>query len=210
MTMPPSLATRLLGSLLPEFSRDAVLGDLQETFAQIEIEQGSSAARLWYWRATLSALPGFALHSLQTTRIRRQVVIGNIWNDNWFGKQDSRLVAGIGFVLLLPALITVSLAVIWFSFGQATFNAIPGATLVGEWMETGYMHIGSLSFPIGILIIGSMLLTVLVTALAAMKINIERVKDNYRFTFTIKPQAWNVMLAILVILLGLGLDWLIT
>lgn len=43
-----------------------------------------------------------------------------------------------------------------------------------------------------------------------MKINIERVKEAYRFTFTIKPQTWSVILSILVVLLNFGLDWLIT
>lgn len=135
---------------------------------------------------------------------------GNIWNDNWFGKQDSRLVAGIAFALLLPALLTVGLAMMWFKIGPAAFNAIPGGPQLMVWMETGYMQIGGLSFPIGILIVGSLLLTVLVTALAAMKINIMREKDSYRLTFTIKPQTWSVILAILVVLLGIGLDWLIT
>jgi hypothetical protein len=76
-------------------------------------------------------------------------------------------------------------------------------------MQTGYMQVGRFSFPIGVLILGSLLLTVLVTALAAMKINVERVKNTYRFTFTIKPQAWSVLLAIMVVFLGIGLDWLI-
>jgi hypothetical protein len=207
---PPALAVRLFSRLLPDFSRDAILGDMEETFAQIEMERGVGAARRWYWLETLAALPSFAIHSLQTTQIRRQIVIGNTWNENWFGKQDSRLVAGIGFVLLLPALITVSLALIWFNFGPAIFDLIPGAHALQEWMETGYIQVGSLSFPVGILIMGSLLLTVLVTALAAMKISIERVKASYRFTFTIKPEAWSVVLAILVVLLGIGLDWLIT
>jgi hypothetical protein len=113
-------------------------------------------------------------------------------------------------VLLLPALIVVSLAVIWFTYGPATFASIPGAPALMEWMETGYMQVGSVSFPIGILIMGSLLLTVLVTALAIMKINVERVKDSYRFSFTIKPRTWAVILAILVVVLGFGLDWLIT
>jgi hypothetical protein len=209
-TQPPALALRILTSLLPDFSREAILGDLHETYAQIRTEIGAARADRWFWRETLGALPRFTLHAMQNTNFRRQIVSGNIWNENWFGKQDSRVVAGIGFVVLLPALVLVSLAMVWFNFGPATFNKIPGAAQLMEWMETGYMQLGSLSFPIGILIMGSLLLTVLVTALAIMKINIERDKDNYRFTFTIKPKAWSVILAVLVVVLGLGLDWLIS
>lgn len=207
---PPAWALRILGRLLPDFSRDAILGDLHETYAQIHAEQGAARADRWYWQEALAALPRFALHAMQNKNFRRQIVNGNIWNENWFGKQDSRLVAGIGFVALLPALVFVGLAMVWFNLGPASFNSIPGAAQLMDWMETGYMQVGGLTLPTGILIVGSLLLTVLVTALAILKINIERVKDSCRFTFTIKPQAWSVILAILVVLLGFGLDWLIS
>jgi hypothetical protein len=207
---PPKLAVRILSSLLPEFSRDAILGDLQEDFAQIEMEQGAAAASRWFWRQTLSALPGFALHSLNTTRSRRQFVNGNIWNENWFGKQDSRVAAGIGFVLLLPALLTVGLAMLWFNFGPATVTSIPGASQLMSWMETGYMQIGSFTLPVGMLIMGGLGLALLINLLAVIKINIEHVKDSWRFTFTVKRQPWSLILLALVVLLGFGMDWLIT
>ncbi len=207
---PPALAVRILGSLLPEFSRDAVLGDLHETYAQIEIEQGAAAANRWYWRETLSAIPGFALHSLNTTRSRRQVVNGNIWNENWFGKQDSRVAAGIGFLLLLPALLTVGLAVLWFNFGAAFVSSIPGASQMMGWLETGQMQLGGMTLPIGIFIMGGLGLALFINLLAVMKINIERVKDSWCFTFTVKRQPWSMILLGLIVLLGFGMDWLIT
>lgn len=207
---PPVLAVRILSNLLPEFSRDAVLGDMQETFTQVEIEQGLAAAKRWYWRETLTALPGFALHSLQTIRIRRQVVIGNLWNGNWFGKQDSRLVAGIGFLFMLPALLAIGFAVIYVSAGETTAMAIPGSTQLLGWMESGWMSIGSVRLPIGILMLAGLALAVLINALALVQIKIENVKDAWRFTFTIKRHAWNYVLLALVLLLGLGMDWLIT
>jgi hypothetical protein len=207
---PPKLAVRILSSLLPEFSRDAILGDLQEGFAQIEMEQGAAAASRWFWRQTLSALPGFALHSLNTTRNRRQFVNGNIWNENWFGKQDSRLIAGIGFLLLLPALLTITLAVLWFNYGDATVASIPGASQMMAWIETGQMQIGSMTLPVGIFIMGGLGLALLINLLAVMKINIENIKDNWRLTFTIKRQPRSLILLALVVLLGFGMDWLIT
>lgn len=210
ISTPPELALRILGSVLPDFSRDAILGDMQETFAQMEIEQGRGAATRWFWAETLAALPGFALHSLNSTRTRRQLVNGNIWNENWFGKQDSRLVAGIGFLLLLPALLTVALAVVWFNFGAAAVTSIPGASQLMSWMETGQMQIGSMTLPVGIFIMGGLGLALLINLLAVVKINIERLNDSYRFTFTIKRQPWSLILLALVVLLGLGMDWLIS
>jgi hypothetical protein len=196
--------------LLPDFSRDAILGDLHETFTQIDLKQGPTAARTWYWGETLAALPGFALHSLRTTGIRRQTVIGNIWNDNWFGKQDSRLVAGIALLFAIPALLVVGLALIYLTLGPATAMAIPGATQLMNVMETGWMSIGSLRLPVGILMLAGLGLAVLVNVLALVQIKIENVKDVYRFTFTVKRYFWNFLLLALVVLLGLGMDWLIS
>jgi hypothetical protein len=210
-TLPPQLAARMLAALLPEFSRDAILGDLHENFAQIELEQGTAAARRWYWGETLGALPGFALHSLRTTGLRRQqAVIGNMWNDNWFGKQDSRLVAGIGFFFVLPALLVIGLAFIYFTFGPATATAIPGATQVIGWMESGWLTIGSLRLPVGILMLVGLALAGLINVLALVQIKIESLKDSFRFSFTIKRQFWNLLLLGLIVLLGLGMDKLIS
>jgi hypothetical protein len=201
---------RLLSSVLPEFSREAILGDMQESYAQIAAEQGAAAARRWYWGEALAALPGFALYGLQTTRIRRQIVIGNLWNENWFGKQDSRLVAGIAFLFAIPALLVIGLALVYFTFGPATAMAIPGAPQLMNVMETGWMNIGSVRLPIGILMLAGLGLAVLVNALALVQIKIENVKDAWRFSFTVKRQIWNFLLLVLVVLLGLGMDWLIT
>jgi hypothetical protein len=213
LATPPVLATRILGSLLPEFSRDAILGDMHETFAQIAAEQGTAAAARWYWREALAALPGFALHSLNTTRSRRQIVNGNIWNENWFGKQDSRLAAGIGFVLVLPALLAVGLAVLFVIFGKpfiAGVNSIPAGAQFLAGLETGYIVIGGVSLPLGIVAMGGLGVALLINLLAVVKINIETIKDNWRFTFTVKRQPWSIILLALIMLLGLGMDRLIS
>lgn len=207
---PPQLATHILSSLLPEFSKEAILGDMQETFAQLVLERGARAARRWYWQEALAALPGFAMHSFQTTQNRRQPVNGNIWNENWFGKQNSRLVAGNGFLFLLPALLIVSFAALYFTIGEARLTTLPGAAQLLTWMETGFIDMGAVHFPIGVILLGGLFLALLINVLAIVQINIENVKDAYRATFTVRRKAWNLILLVLVVLLGFGLDWLIT
>lgn len=210
---PPKLAVRILSSLLPEFSRDAILGDLYETFAQIEMEQGAAAASRWFWRETLSALPGFALHSLNTTRSRRQFVNGNIWNENWFGKQDSRLIAGAGLLFSLPALLGVGLAKMFFLYGKpfmATLNSIPGAAQFVAAMETGFLEVGSFRLPLGFIMMGGLFLALVVNLLAIVQVKFENAKEGYRFNFTIKRKFWNLFILFVIVLLGFGMDWLIS
>lgn len=135
---------------------------------------------------------------------------GNFWNDNWFGKQDSRLVAGIALLLMLPSLLVIGFAAVYFSFGEATATSIPGSTQLLGWMESGWISIGGLRLPVGIIMLGGLFLAVLINMLALVQIKIENVKDAFRFTFTVKRRALNWLLLVLVVLLGLGMDALIT
>jgi hypothetical protein len=208
-SLPPAQATRILASLLPEFSREAILGDLQENFAEIEEVRGKAAASRWYWNECLAALPSFAIYSLQSAQIRRQIVNGNIWNENWFGKQNSRLIAGIGFLFLLPALLTLSMALLIAFFGkpmEASLNSIPGGAQFIIWLYDGS---GPLGIPIGLIILGGLFLGLLINFLAVVHIKIESGKDAYRAIFTIRRKSWNLILLGLVVLLGVGMDWLI-
>jgi hypothetical protein len=210
---PPVLAVRILSGLLPEFSREAILGDMQETFAQLVLEKGQPAASRWYWHETLAALPGFAWHALNATQLRRQIVIGNIWNENWFGKQDSRVSAGVSFLLLLPGLLVIGLAVLVVSLGkpfEAGLNGVPGVAQLMASLYSGFLNVGGVDLPIGILIMAGILLASVVNLLAIVQIKIEKVKDAYRFTFTIKHSALNLVMLGLVGLLLVGMDWLIT
>ena len=53
---PPALAVWLLERLLPADFREALLGDLEESFRAPSLQaRGASAARRWYWRETLRA-----------------------------------------------------------------------------------------------------------------------------------------------------------
>lgn len=203
---PPALAVSLFSRLLPKFSRDAILGDMEETFAQMAMERGVVAARGWYWREALAALPGFVIHSLQTTQIRRQTVNGNTWNENWFGN-NSRLIAGIGFVFMLPALLIISFALLLFFGGEASVNSIPGAQQLTDLLYSGGPVLG---VPIGFIMLGGIFLASIINFFAVVQIKFESVKDAFRVNFTIKRKIWNLILLGLVVLLGLFMDLLIS
>jgi hypothetical protein len=202
----PALATRVLNSVLPEFSREAILGDMQETFVQIEMERGRAAARGWYWRETLAALPSFAIHSLQATQIRRQNVNGSTWNENWFGS-NSRLIAGIGFVFLLPALLMMTLALKIVIFGEATMSVFPGVQILTDLLYSGGPVLG---IPVGFIMLGGIFVASVINFFAVVNIKIESVKDAFLVNFVIKRKIWNLILLGLVVLLGLGMDWMIS
>ena len=53
---PPRLIAALLGRLLPETERDALLGDLEEEFHRRAAREGPAAARGWYRRQALASL----------------------------------------------------------------------------------------------------------------------------------------------------------
>jgi hypothetical protein len=56
-SVPPALAVRIIAGLVAEPGyRDAILGDLEEEFAECCGRVGVSDARRWYWRQTLHAI----------------------------------------------------------------------------------------------------------------------------------------------------------
>jgi predicted permease len=57
---PPRLASRLLRRVLPDDVRDAIDGDLCELYVRRRSESGTTRARLWYWKETLSLAVRFA------------------------------------------------------------------------------------------------------------------------------------------------------
>jgi hypothetical protein len=57
MPKPPRVAAWLIDLFVPPASAEAVLGDLGEEFLVVARRSGSSAARLWYWRQALTAIP---------------------------------------------------------------------------------------------------------------------------------------------------------
>jgi hypothetical protein len=70
-TTPPSLATRLLESLVPQRTSEALLGDLIEQY-----EGGRS--RTWYWRQVILALVISAGREVRTSKLQaiRAVIVG--------------------------------------------------------------------------------------------------------------------------------------
>ena len=59
MQHPPKLAQWLLSIASRACNRTAVLGDFEEFYQEIYKEQGSIAAKWWYWRQALQSAPGF-------------------------------------------------------------------------------------------------------------------------------------------------------
>ncbi|MDX1385128.1 MAG: permease prefix domain 2-containing transporter, partial [Thermoanaerobaculia bacterium] len=53
--VPPRLATRLLAATLPRAEREALLGDLEETYARRRQRDGALRAAVWYWSQVLAA-----------------------------------------------------------------------------------------------------------------------------------------------------------
>ena len=70
-TTPPSLATRLLESLVPQRTSEALLGDLIEQY------QGGRS-RTWYWQQVILALVISAGGEVRTRKLQaiRAVVVG--------------------------------------------------------------------------------------------------------------------------------------
>jgi hypothetical protein len=56
LVQPPRIATWLVNLFTQEREAEAILGDLQEEFAQREKESGSATARCWYWREALKTI----------------------------------------------------------------------------------------------------------------------------------------------------------
>jgi hypothetical protein len=210
---PPALAARVLSGLLPEFSREAILGDMQETFAQLEREKGRGAANRWYWQEALTALPGFAWHAISTTQFRRQFVSANILSDNWFGKQNG-LTAAIGLLLLLPALLVEVFAVVYVTAGKnvvAFLNSTSWSARLLHSMETGFIELGGVSLPVGILMLGAIALAAGINVLAVTQIKFTPKKDALvHAEVTVQRKLLNMLLLVLVAVMLLGMDWLIS
>jgi hypothetical protein len=210
---PPALAVRILSGLLPEFSREAILGDMQETFAQLELEKGQPAASRWYWQETLAALPGFAWHALSTTQLRRQFVNGDILSNNWFGKQNG-LTAAIGLLLLLPVLLIEVFAVVYVTAGKnvvAFLNSTPWSARLLHSMETGFIELGGVSLPVGILMLGAIALAAAINFLAVTQIKFTPKKDALvHAEVTVQRKFLNMLLLALVVIMLFGMDWLIS
>src|SRR5690606_31644746 len=61
---PPRLARWLFAAILHDVDHDAVLGDLEETYAYFEGRYGAARAGAWYWSQVLRSLPTFVLRTV--------------------------------------------------------------------------------------------------------------------------------------------------
>ncbi len=61
---PPKVALRLLNLLVPRLEREFFLGDLEQAFHERGSRDGPRAARRWFWRQALAAIPAFRSRSV--------------------------------------------------------------------------------------------------------------------------------------------------
>lgn len=110
---------------------------------------------------------------------------GNTWNENWFGKQNSRLIAGIALLFLLPALLIVIPGLLFSFFGkpiEASLNSIPVAAQLLAWVDNPFI------------VLGGLFLALVINLLAVVQIRFENLPDAYRASFTIKRKTGNLIL----------------
>lgn len=135
---PPSLATQIVAGLVTEPGyRDAILGDLEEEFADVYGRLGVTTARRWYWSQALSAIIPLARSrpwSFATaSRLLATVVVTFLL-----------AVEGIraGAVLLIPMhaslpvrfVLLVCIAVVGVAAGWITIRALPREPVIGAFL----------------------------------------------------------------------------
>ena len=108
------MGNRLLGILLRDADREAILGDFAEEYQTILKRSGTRKARSWYWLEILrSALPllYLAFGKIAVGRIIEKMLLQN----------DNRL-AGAGLLFSLPALLLCIGGIMQSFFGLTHFN----------------------------------------------------------------------------------------
>jgi hypothetical protein len=96
---PPRFAETLLSLILPEEEKDAVLGDLAESYRRIFNQFGQTSASRAYWFELLrSSLPMLFLKFTRSSRKHRMALsYGSVM-------QNGNRIAFFGFALSIPAL----------------------------------------------------------------------------------------------------------
>jgi hypothetical protein len=168
---PPALAERLLAKRLPSRNREAILGDLQETFVQIAEERGTAIAMVWYWLELARVMPGFLLYSFESPTLRRKTVTGT------FFYRERGWTALLSLLLLLPAMLLVIPGLLFEVYGkaiEASLNSIPGLVSLRAWVDSPWIILGGLG------------ITLLINMIAILHVGFRSTKQEITATLTWK------------------------
>jgi predicted permease len=135
---PPRVAAWLVTVTTVESDRQVVLGDLFEEFFAIEQQFGSSQARRWFWRQTLSSLwpgarrrlresrlPGFpasglpGFHASTLPGLSKDRLMTSIWQDVRFSWRSIRRRPLVTAVAVLSLVVGISMSAVVFSLLDA-------------------------------------------------------------------------------------------
>ena len=68
----------LLAAFLPEDHRDAIIGDLEETFARKARDGGPFAARRWFWGQAVGLSAGFARERFARSGLTSPITLSTV------------------------------------------------------------------------------------------------------------------------------------
>lgn len=120
---------------------------------------------------------------------------GNFSLDDFMVKHQTKL-AGLGFLLLIPAFLLVVPGVLLSFFGkavEASLNSLPGFAGLVAWANQPWIVLGGLA------------LALAVNLLAVVRFKFERSKTEYRTIITLYRNPWNLILLAIAILLAAAL-----
>lgn len=188
--LPTRIAERLMTSKLPSDSRDAILGDLQERFDQITVEQGRAVASLWYCVESVRTMSSFMLYSLETSTLRRRTVTGT------FFYRERGWTALLSILFLLPAMLIVIPGLLFEAFGkpvEASMNSIPGLAALRAWSDSPWMVLGGLG------------IVLLINLIAILRVDIKSSEQEMQTILIWKRNNTSILFLFLAMLVALVL-----
>jgi hypothetical protein len=124
MIAPPLTAERLLQGLSARTDfRDGILGDLAEEYAERAEREGVPAARRWYYREAVRAVPHLLLHWARSLRVREVRRLVNVLFASYF------LV--MMFIAVLTIMVRSTLETLGMSAGFLAALSQPSGTFGG-------------------------------------------------------------------------------
>ncbi len=180
---PPRLGEKIVGLLLSEADREALLGDFAETYERLAQELGVPRARRWYWRELLKSTP--ALLFLSKSHLKRSLAMEAKLENRLFSQYHQRW-AVVGMILCLPAFLLVTSGLL-----QSGLGITADSILNFEW---------PIFYPA--VISGGLLVGLLVNILAVTHLKLQWQADGLVSTLKVKRHLPSLGLVALVVGLG--------